>query len=196
MSLCRIVQVGGTAEQKKTGTIASKNHPQELQHWLLAHQRLQPILNQISYLPTDSATVRKVDLFGNLRISVYFQLPEAFRRLLRPSSSLGAESQKRREKILAAVAEQRNREAKQREGLLREGGNTRERRTQNAAKAEAVAMNGEEVAGPAGPKLVRLLYFVGAGFICTVGINKWRDFQRKSLLSQHNQNLQQQQKQP
>lgn len=136
---------------------------------------------------------------------------------------------------MAAVAEQRNREAKQREGLLREGGNTRERRTQNAAEAEAVAMNGEEVAGPAGPKLVRLLYFFGAGcnllslslslflylylyiyiymlsafdgnfsslnrqllsVICAVGINKWRDFQRKSLLSQHDQNLQQQQKQP
>ena len=41
-------------------------------------------------LPMDSAAVRKVDLFGNLRISAYFQLPEAFRRLLRPSSSLGA----------------------------------------------------------------------------------------------------------
>lgn len=33
----------------------------------------------------DSAAVRKVDLFGNLRIYAYFQLPEAFRRLLRPS---------------------------------------------------------------------------------------------------------------
>nr|GLL25373.1 hypothetical protein Ahy_A03g013504 [Ipomoea trifida] len=30
----------------------------------------------------------KVALFGNLRIYAYFQLPEAFRRLLRPSSSL------------------------------------------------------------------------------------------------------------
>ncbi|EXB22357.1 hypothetical protein L484_004350 [Morus notabilis] len=58
-------------------------------------------------------------------------------------------------------------------------------------------MNGEEFSGPAGPKLVRLLYFVGAGFICVVGINKWRDFQRKSMLSQHDQKLhQQQQKQP
>ncbi|CAN4128528.1 unnamed protein product [Withania somnifera] len=36
----------------------------------------------------DSAAVRKVALFGNLRIYAYFQLPEAFRRLLRPSSSL------------------------------------------------------------------------------------------------------------
>uniref|UniRef100_J3L0N6 Uncharacterized protein n=1 Tax=Oryza brachyantha TaxID=4533 RepID=J3L0N6_ORYBR len=33
--------------------------------------------------------VQKVDLFGNLRIYAYFQLPEAFRRLLHPSSSLG-----------------------------------------------------------------------------------------------------------
>lgn len=38
----------------------------------------------------DSAAVQKVNLFGNLRIYAYFQLPEAFRRLLRPSSSLGA----------------------------------------------------------------------------------------------------------
>ena len=37
----------------------------------------------------DSAAVRKVDLFGNLRIYAYFQLPEAFRRLLRPSSQRG-----------------------------------------------------------------------------------------------------------
>ena len=44
----------------------------------------------VSCLPMDSAAVRKVDLFGNLRIYAYFQLPEAFRRLLRPSSSLGA----------------------------------------------------------------------------------------------------------
>uniref|UniRef100_K3Z2R2 Uncharacterized protein n=1 Tax=Setaria italica TaxID=4555 RepID=K3Z2R2_SETIT len=28
----------------------------------------------------DSAAVQKVDLFGNLRIYAYFQLPEAFRR--------------------------------------------------------------------------------------------------------------------
>ncbi|KAF1888992.1 hypothetical protein Lal_00032041 [Lupinus albus] len=44
----------------------------------------------VSCLPMDSAVVRKVDLFRNLRIYAYFQLPEAFRRLLRPSSSLGA----------------------------------------------------------------------------------------------------------
>nr|XP_011460793.1 PREDICTED: uncharacterized protein LOC105350460 [Fragaria vesca subsp. vesca] len=42
-------------------------------------------------------------------------------------------------------------------------------------------MTGEEIAGPPAPKLVRLLYFVGAAFICTVGINKWRELQRKSL---------------
>ncbi|MCD7465954.1 hypothetical protein HAX54_002233 [Datura stramonium] len=39
----------------------------------------------------DSAVVRKVALFGNLQIYAYFQLPEAFCRLLRPSLSLGAE---------------------------------------------------------------------------------------------------------
>jgi hypothetical protein len=38
----------------------------------------------------DSAAVKKVNLFGNLRIYANFQLPEAFRRLPRPSSSLGA----------------------------------------------------------------------------------------------------------
>ncbi|KAM7492520.1 hypothetical protein LguiA_035441 [Lonicera macranthoides] len=36
----------------------------------------------------------------------------------------------------------------------------------------------------AGPKLVRMLYFVGAGFICTAAINKWRDLERKSILKQ------------
>ncbi|PON98460.1 hypothetical protein TorRG33x02_056940 [Trema orientale] len=52
------------------------------------------------------------------------------------------------------------------------------------------------MAGPAGPKLVRLLYFVGAGFICAIGINKWRDYQRKSMVIQQDPKLQQQQKQP
>ncbi|KAL3648382.1 hypothetical protein CASFOL_007806 [Castilleja foliolosa] len=33
----------------------------------------------VSCLPMDSAAVRKVALFGNLRIYAYFQLPEAFR---------------------------------------------------------------------------------------------------------------------
>ncbi|KAA8524006.1 hypothetical protein F0562_010563 [Nyssa sinensis] len=47
-----------------------------------------------------------------------------------------------------------------------------------------------EEAGPAGPKFVRLLYFVGAGFICTAAINKWRDLQRKaSIQQQHKHQL-------
>ncbi|VVA19017.1 PREDICTED: transmembrane [Prunus dulcis] len=45
-------------------------------------------------------------------------------------------------------------------------------------------MSGEELAGPPAPKLLRLLYFVGAGFFCTVGINKWRELQNKSILQQ------------
>ncbi|KAK9269528.1 hypothetical protein L1049_001304 [Liquidambar formosana] len=40
------------------------------------------------------------------------------------------------------------------------------------------------VAEEGGPKLVRLLYFVGAGFICTAAINKWRDLERKSIQQQ------------
>ncbi|KAM0939629.1 hypothetical protein DsansV1_C20g0165471 [Dioscorea sansibarensis] len=40
----------------------------------------------------------------------------------------------------------------------------------------AVAMVSEEVAS----KLVRFLYFVGAGVICTKGINLWRDYERKA----------------
>ncbi|KAL7244035.1 hypothetical protein ACSBR1_016291 [Camellia fascicularis] len=44
-------------------------------------------------------------------------------------------------------------------------------------------MAGED-AGPAAPKLVCLLYFVGAGFISTLAINKWRDLQRKSIQQQ------------
>ncbi|KAH7512661.1 hypothetical protein FEM48_Zijuj12G0114600 [Ziziphus jujuba var. spinosa] len=65
-------------------------------------------------------------------------------------------------------------------------------------------MNGEELAGPAGPKLVRLLYFLGAGYllnlfrfsvICVASINKWRDLQRKSMVLQQQQQQQQQQNQ-
>ncbi|PIA24714.1 hypothetical protein AQUCO_73100002v1 [Aquilegia coerulea] len=37
-------------------------------------------------------------------------------------------------------------------------------------------MPGEE----AGAKLVRLLWFVGAGVITTTSINLWRDYERKS----------------
>ncbi|XP_068338410.1 uncharacterized protein [Pyrus communis] len=53
-------------------------------------------------------------------------------------------------------------------------------------------MGGEEIAGPPAPKVLRLLYFVGAGFICTVGINKWREMQRKSMALQQHQQQQQQ----
>ncbi|KDO66215.1 hypothetical protein CISIN_1g0474822mg, partial [Citrus sinensis] len=35
--------------------------------------------------------------------------------------------------------------------------------------------------GPASTKVLRLLYFVGVGFICTVAINKWRELEQKSL---------------
>ncbi|KAF7822625.1 hypothetical protein G2W53_020769 [Senna tora] len=45
-------------------------------------------------------------------------------------------------------------------------------------------MTGEEVSGPAGPKVLRLICFVGAGFICTVGINKWREMERRTLMQQ------------
>ncbi|WRX29195.1 hypothetical protein QQP08_021682 [Theobroma cacao] len=41
-------------------------------------------------------------------------------------------------------------------------------------------MTGEEAAGPPGPKVLRLLYFAGAAFIFTIGINKWRELERKS----------------
>lgn len=44
-----------------------------------------------------------------------------------------------------------------------------------------------EKMGPAeeaGPKIGRLLYFVGAGFLCTAVINKWRELEQKSLLKQ------------
>ncbi|KAL5736564.1 hypothetical protein ACOSP7_031029 [Xanthoceras sorbifolium] len=43
-------------------------------------------------------------------------------------------------------------------------------------------MTGEEIAGPAAPKLLRFLYFVGAGIICSASINKYRELERKSLL--------------
>ncbi|WCJ32281.1 hypothetical protein M5689_013718 [Euphorbia peplus] len=49
----------------------------------------------------------------------------------------------------------------------------------------------EEGGGPAGPKVLRLLYFVGAGFICTVAINKWKEFEKKSILKQQQQQQQQ-----
>nr|GMC74734.1 Protein split ends like [Ipomoea batatas]GMC76705.1 Protein split ends like [Ipomoea batatas] len=34
----------------------------------------------------------------------------------------------------------------------------------------------------AGPKVVRLLCFVSAGFLCTAAINKWRELERKSTI--------------
>ncbi|KAF8025864.1 hypothetical protein BT93_F2638 [Corymbia citriodora subsp. variegata] len=48
-------------------------------------------------------------------------------------------------------------------------------------------MTAEEMSGPPGPKALRLLYFVGAGFICTAAINKWRELERKSLQQQQQQ---------
>ncbi|KAH7657770.1 hypothetical protein IHE45_17G043900 [Dioscorea alata] len=39
-------------------------------------------------------------------------------------------------------------------------------------------MVSEEVAS----KLVRFLYFVGAGMICTKGINLWRDYEHKAAM--------------
>lgn len=42
---------------------------------------------------------------------------------------------------------------------------------------------GEEVA----PKLVRLLYFVGAGVVCTAAINKWKEFEKKSMIQKEQQ---------
>ncbi|XP_075669120.1 uncharacterized protein LOC142638928 [Castanea sativa] len=48
-------------------------------------------------------------------------------------------------------------------------------------------MSGEEAAGPPGPKALRLLYFVGAGFICTAAINKWRELERKAILKKEQQ---------
>ncbi|XP_022718034.1 uncharacterized protein LOC111276552 [Durio zibethinus] len=52
-------------------------------------------------------------------------------------------------------------------------------------------MTAEEAAGPPGPKVLRLLIFVGAGFLFTIGINKWRELERKSI--QQRQEIHQQQ---
>ncbi|XP_027344059.1 uncharacterized protein LOC113856442 [Abrus precatorius] len=52
-------------------------------------------------------------------------------------------------------------------------------------------MTGEEVSGPAGPKLLRLIYFIGAGVICTAAINKWREYERKTIIQQRLQQQQQ-----
>ncbi|KAK4850385.1 hypothetical protein QYF36_006316 [Acer negundo] len=51
-------------------------------------------------------------------------------------------------------------------------------------------MTGEEIAGPAAPKVLRFVYFIGAGFILTAAINKYRELERKSLLKkQQEENL-------
>ncbi|KAF4355284.1 hypothetical protein F8388_026554 [Cannabis sativa] len=57
---------------------------------------------------------------------------------------------------------------------------------------EAMNLNGEELAGPPGPKVTRLVYFVGAAFICVIGINKWREFQNKPVVLPQDPKLQQQ----
>ncbi|XVF88005.1 hypothetical protein PTKIN_Ptkin19aG0014600 [Pterospermum kingtungense] len=54
-------------------------------------------------------------------------------------------------------------------------------------------MTGEEAAGPPGPKVLRLLCFVGAGFLLTIGINKWREIERRSV-QQQQQGIHQQHK--
>ncbi|CAI0548390.1 unnamed protein product [Linum tenue] len=41
-----------------------------------------------------------------------------------------------------------------------------------------------EEGGPAGPKVVRLLYFAGAGFMFTIAVNKWRELERNSMEKQ------------
>ncbi|KAL5067337.1 hypothetical protein RYX36_018224 [Vicia faba] len=59
------------------------------------------VLQVVSCLLVNSAAVRKVDLFGNPQIFDSLQLPEAFRRLVRPSSSLEKVSHRFRYKILS-----------------------------------------------------------------------------------------------
>ncbi|KAB1216476.1 hypothetical protein CJ030_MR4G018571 [Morella rubra] len=49
-------------------------------------------------------------------------------------------------------------------------------------------MTGEEIAGPAGPKVLRMLYFVGAGFLSVAAINKWLELERKALLQKPEEN--------
>ncbi|KAG4969046.1 hypothetical protein AAZX31_12G218600 [Glycine max] len=45
-------------------------------------------------------------------------------------------------------------------------------------------MTGEEISGPAGPKLLRLVSFVGAAVICTAAINKYREYERNTIIKQ------------
>ncbi|CAN8292990.1 unnamed protein product [Cochlearia groenlandica] len=44
--------------------------------------------------------------------------------------------------------------------------------------------------GPPAPKVLRMFWFVGAGFLCTFAINKWREIERKSVLKQEEKNQQ------
>ncbi|XP_010498031.1 PREDICTED: uncharacterized protein LOC104775797 [Camelina sativa] len=46
--------------------------------------------------------------------------------------------------------------------------------------------------GPPAPKILRMVYFVGAGFLCTFAINKWREMERNAILKQEEQKNQQQ----
>ncbi|XP_010459249.1 PREDICTED: uncharacterized protein LOC104740378 [Camelina sativa] len=47
--------------------------------------------------------------------------------------------------------------------------------------------------GPPAPKILRMVYFVGAGFLCTYAINKWREMERNSILKQEEEQKNQQQ---
>ncbi|KNA08991.1 hypothetical protein SOVF_156710 [Spinacia oleracea] len=42
-------------------------------------------------------------------------------------------------------------------------------------------MTGEEICGPPGNKVFRLLSFAGAGVICTFAINKWREIEGRRV---------------
>ncbi|CAA7014884.1 unnamed protein product [Microthlaspi erraticum] len=44
--------------------------------------------------------------------------------------------------------------------------------------------------GPPAPKVLRMFFFVGAGFLCTFAINKWREMERNSILKQEEKNQQ------
>ncbi|KAK7335259.1 hypothetical protein VNO80_27036 [Phaseolus coccineus] len=48
-------------------------------------------------------------------------------------------------------------------------------------------MTAEEISGPPGPKLLRLVFFIGAAVICTTAINKWREYERNTIVQQHQQ---------
>ncbi|KAG4971732.1 hypothetical protein AAZX31_13G251500 [Glycine max] len=50
-------------------------------------------------------------------------------------------------------------------------------------------MTGEEISGPAGPKLLRLVSFVGAAVICTAAINKYREYERNTIIKQQQQQV-------